>query len=210
MKPLLVVFFVYFFLILYSYLFPANRKYRKVISKPATYIEGNALGQRLKQKAALSRQFALQNGLSSHYVFLIDMRLPSGKKRFFVYDFTKDSLIITGLVAHGSCNTSYMAEPAFSNALNSGCSSLGRFKVGGAYQGRFGKAFKLYGLDSSNANCYERAIVLHAYKHVPDVEVYPRPICNSLGCPMISYHFLETLSQLLKKERKPVLLWIYT
>lgn len=210
MKLLLVVFFVYFFLILISYIFPATRKYKKITSKPTTSLDDNTSRRRLKQKAALSREFALRNGLSSHYVFLIDMRLPSGKKRFFVYDFAKDSLLTAGLVAHGSCNTPYLAEPVFSNAPNSGCSSLGRFKIGSAYWGRFGKAFKLYGLDSSNTNCYKRAIVLHAYKHVPDAEVYPRPICNSFGCPMISCQFLKTLSQLLKKERKPVLLWIYT
>lgn len=34
--------------------------------------------------------------------FFIDMRIPSGKNRFFVYDLNADKIIDKGLVAHGS------------------------------------------------------------------------------------------------------------
>src|SRR5580765_2454256 len=46
-----------------------------------------------------------QNGYSTEYCFLIDMRISSGKNRFFVYDFRKNSVALSGLVAHGNCNT---------------------------------------------------------------------------------------------------------
>lgn len=63
----------------------------------------------------------------------------------------------------------------------SGCTSLGKYKIGGAYQGQFGLAYKLYGLDSTNSNAYQRNVVLHAYDRVPDNEVY-KEICQSSGC----------------------------
>lgn len=73
----------------------------------------------------------------------------------------------------------------------------------------FGKAYKLHGLDSSNANAFQRLIVLHGYHAVPDEEVHPFPIVNSLGCPMVSYRFLEKLSAIIEEEKKPLLLWMY-
>ena len=34
--------------------------------------------------------------------FFVDMRIPSGKNRFFVYDLVNNKIIDQGLVAHGS------------------------------------------------------------------------------------------------------------
>jgi len=210
MKPLLVIFFVYFFLILTSYIFPAQKKHKKLSANSVLYgPDDNLTNQRLRQKAFLCHQFVLQSGLSAHYAFLLDMRLPSGKKRFFVYDFHKNRLACSGLVAHGSCTTHFIEKPQFSDTPESGCTALGRYEVAYEYQGKFGKAFKLVGLDSSNENAFKRNIVLHAYDAVPENETYPKPIANSLGCPMVSHRFFDKLSQILKTEKKPVLLWIY-
>jgi hypothetical protein len=51
--------------------------------------------------------------------------------------------------------------------------------------------------------------VLHGYRSVPDEESYPKPICNSAGCPMVSVAFLKKLSRILDGSNKPVLLWVY-
>lgn len=165
--------------------------------------------RKLKDKASKSNAFLKQKGFSTHYVFLIDMSLPSGKARFFIYDLAKDAVVQAGLVAHGSCRTEGLAAPRFSNVPDCGCSSVGRYKIGGAYQGRFGKAFKLFGLDSSNSNAFKRAIVLHSYDCVPEAETAPYPICNSLGCPMVSPKFLQVATTIIEASKKPVLLWIY-
>lgn len=164
---------------------------------------------KLKAKARESKSFLKQNRFSTHYIFLLDMSLPSGRNRFFIYDLQKDSAVQAGLVAHGSCGTAGLAEPRFSNVPDCGCSSTGRYKIGGAYQGRFGKAFKLFGLDSSNSNAFARAIVLHSYKCVPETEVAPYPICNSLGCPMVSPKFFNRAATIVEASEKPVLLWVY-
>lgn len=210
MKPLLVVFFVYFFLILISYLLPNPKTHiRSPTKEKPAFAETKVTFQRTKNHASSIRRFASQKGFSSRYAFLIDMNLSSGKNRFFIYDFVKDTIVASGLVAHGSCNTRFLYEPQFSNTPQCGCTSIGRYKVGEANEGRFGKAFKLYGLDSTNANAFQRNIVLHGYKDIPDNEVYPNPIPNSLGCPMVSYSFLDKASRILKSERRPILLRVY-
>lgn len=156
-----------------------------------------------------ARAYCHQHRFNTSVCFFADMSLAAGKNRFFIYSLQKDSIINAGLVAHGSCNTSFLEHPKFSNVPGSGCSSPGRYKVGLKYNGRFGTAYKLYGLDSSNSNAFKRNIVLHSYYLVPDKEVDPLPVCNSLGCAMVSENYLKTLSQTIDSSHKPVLLWMF-
>ena len=156
-----------------------------------------------------ANNYALQNDLSTEYCFLVDMSLPSGRNRFFIYDLKKNSIINAALVSHGSCNETFLARPKFSNESKSGCSSLGKFKVGEFYTGKYGRSFRLYGLDNCNSNAYKRAVVIHGYDCVPDEEIYPRVLCNSLGCVMVSYKFFDKISRLISKSEKPIILWIY-
>jgi len=153
--------------------------------------------------------YAIQNDLSTEYCFLVDMSLPSGRNRFFIYDLKKNTITNSGLVSHGSCNETFLARPRFSNATSSGCSSLGKFKVGEFYKGKYGKSFRLYGLDDCNSNAYKRAVVIHGYDCVPDKEIYPRVLCNSFGCVMVSYNFFDKISRMISKAEKPIVLWIY-
>jgi len=153
--------------------------------------------------------YAIQNNLSTEYCFLVDMNLPSGRNRFFIYDLKKNTIINSGLVSHGSCNETFLARPRFSNATKSGCSSLGKYKVGEFYKGKYGKSFRLYGLDDCNSNAYKRAVVIHGYDCVPDQEIYPRVLCNSFGCVMVSYKFFDKISRIIGKTEKPIVLWIY-
>ncbi len=163
---------------------------------------------KLQKKLAAAKVFIAQNNLSTQYCFLIDMALPSNKKRMYVYQLSNDSIVTKGLVAHGSCNTSFLKEATFSNTPECGCSAFGKYKIGYKYNGQFGEAFKLYGLDSSNSNAFKRFIVLHSYSCVPNEE--PNfPICNSLGCPMVSPNFLDELKVYLSKTNKPILLWMF-
>jgi hypothetical protein len=168
--------------------------------------ENTAMRNILTQKV---NNYAIQNDLSTEYCFLIDMSLPSGRNRFFIYDLKKNSIINSGLVSHGSCNETFLARPKFSNESKSGCSSLGKFKVGEFYTGKYGKSFRLYGLDNCNSNAFKRAVVIHGYDCVPDEEIYPRVLCNSLGCVMVSYNFFDKVSRIIRKADKPIVLWIY-
>jgi hypothetical protein len=164
---------------------------------------------RLAEKAGVQRAYLSRHGFNTAFCFLVDMRLPSGKNRFFVYDLRRDSILLAGLVAHGCGSANFASTPVFSNVNGSGCTSLGRYRVGYAYKGQFGPAYKLYGLDTSNSQAYMRNVVLHSYMEVPQGETYPSPICNSRGCPMVSPGFLRMLQPLIARSGRPICLWIF-
>jgi hypothetical protein len=163
---------------------------------------------RLKQKADDLAVYAKAHGYNTEYYFMADMKIESGKNRFFVYNIKTDSIEMAGLVAHGSGRT-YSEEIQFSNAANSLCTSLGKYKIGGSYMGKFGLAFKLYGLDVTNDNAFSRAVVLHAHSCVPNEETAPIPICQSWGCPTVAPAFLTALKTYIDNSEKPVLLYVY-
>jgi len=165
---------------------------------------------RVKEQAASVKAYAKANQFSTEYCFLVDMSIPSGKNRFFIYNLKKDTVEYSSLVAHGmGSDIPGTDQLQFSNAPNSFKTSLGKYKIGHSYVGTYGLAFKLYGLDTTNSKAYERAIVLHSYTRVPDAETYPGNICESAGCPMVSPAFLSILSKYITSSTKPVLMWIY-
>ena len=164
---------------------------------------------RLREKARAQRGYLAQHGFNTEVCFLVDMRLPSGKNRFFVYDLRRDSVLTMGLVAHGCGKSNFSVRPVFSNVDGSGCTSLGRYRLGYKYQGQFGPAYKLYGLDTSNSQAFVRNVVLHSYAAVPMRETDPSPICNSRGCPMVSPVFFQELQPLIERSGKPICLWIF-
>ena len=146
---------------------------------------------------------------NSTVFFLIDMRIRSNYKRFFVYDNMQKKIINEGLGAHGvGSETDEIDSLYFCNTPNSNCSSLGKYKIGYSYTGQFGKSYKLYGLDKTNDKAFDRAVVLHKHKSVPDAE-QNYPIVLSLGCPMVSASFYSKLEKILDTSDKNVLMWIY-
>jgi L,D-transpeptidase catalytic domain len=155
------------------------------------------------------KPFVKTNSYCEEYCFLIDMKLPAGKKRFFVYDLIQDTILHAGLVTHGGGSETTTDALTFNNSPNGNATSLGKYKIGNEYNGRFGMAFKLHGLEASNSKAFERFVVLHAHACVPDNEVAPFPICTSLGCPTVSHSFLPTLKKYIDKADKPVVLWIF-
>jgi len=163
---------------------------------------------RLKQKTTGISEYAKEHGYNSTYCFMVDMKIESGKKRFFVYNLKTDSIELSGLVTHGSGKIQ-SNEIQFSNTANSLCTSLGRYKIGNAYTGKFGLAFKLYGLDNTNSNAFNRFVVLHAHPCVPNEETAPFSICESWGCPTVAPVFLQELKTYIEKSERPVLLSIY-
>lgn len=169
----------------------------------------NAAAVRLKEKARSLHDFIDAGNYNSRICFLIDMRISSGKKRFFVYNLGKDSVEKAGLVTHGSGSSRGEEELYFSNVPGSNCTSLGKYKIGKSYNGQFGLAYKLSGLDKTNNKAYERFVVLHSHSCVPEAEVYPLPICESWGCPTVSPSFLQTLRKYIDSSEKPILLSIY-
>jgi hypothetical protein len=162
----------------------------------------------LHSKAMSAKQFAGKNKYNNDVCFLIDMKIRSGANRFFIYDLKDDSVLQTGVVTHGRCNERWLIGRKYGNEPGCGCTSMGKYKIGNAYMGRFGLAYKLHGLDSTNNNAFKRFVVLHAHDCVPDEEVFT-DICQSDGCPTVSPDFLQELKTIISKSKKPILLWIY-
>ncbi|MCH5721440.1 murein L,D-transpeptidase catalytic domain-containing protein [Niabella hibiscisoli] len=154
------------------------------------------------------KQFVKLNKYNSGICFFIDMSLPSGSNRFFIYDLNKDSIINAGLVTHGNCYQYWLEGRKYSNKIGSGCTSLGKYKIGKPYYGKFGLAYKLYGLDETNDNALKRFVVMHSHACVPDEET-KGDICQSNGCPTVSPSFLAKLQAIVDKSPRPMLLYIY-
>jgi len=164
---------------------------------------------RVKEKATAIADYAAKHNYNNRFCFLIDMRIPSGRNRFFVYNLESGSIEKSGLVAHGSGSDRGEEELYFSNTPNSNCTSLGRYKIGKSYYGRFGLAYKLYGLDESNSKAFERFVVLHGHECVPESPIESGNLCLSWGCPTVAPAFLAELKTYLEDADKPLLLWIY-
>lgn len=175
------------------------------VSKP---VIKNPVPEKLRLKAGDAKIFAKENGYNEQVCFLIDMSLPSGQNRFFVYDLHKDTLKKSGLVTHGRCNENWLEGRKYGNTVGCGCTSLGKYKIGYSYTGRFGLAFKLYGLDKTNSKAFERYVVLHAHDCVPETAIADE-ICQSDGCPTVSPGYLQQLKPIITASKKPVLLWIF-
>jgi len=169
----------------------------------------NKINVKLQLEASEVKKFIEKNKFNSTHCFMIDMSVPSGKQRFFVYNIKKDSIEMAGLVTHGSGSVRGNNDLYFSNIPGSNCTSLGKYKIGNSYHGRFGLAYKLHGLERTNDKAFERFVVLHGHSCVPVSEVYPLPICPSLGCPTVAPEFLVKLQEYISRSDKPVLLNIY-
>lgn len=150
-----------------------------------------------------------KSNYNSKIAFFVDMRIKSGKNRFFVYDLENDKILDQGLVANGSgSETNVRGELKFSNEPNSKSTSLGKYVIGKSYKGMFGKSYKLLGLDETNSNAIVRAIVLHSYSAVPEEE-QDYYISNSKGCPMVNEVFFKRLEKIIDGSKTSIVLNIY-
>jgi len=193
---------------------PANDTFA-VIERDTSFMQINTrlklAAARLKEKTAGLDEYVKANNFNAEYCFLVDMSIPSGKNRFFVYNIKKGAVELSSLVSHGKgsykkgCNDIL----TFSNMPNSNATSVGRYKIGNPYYGTYGLSYKLYGLDSTNNKAFERAIVLHSDSYVPESEIYPYPLYQSAGCPVVSPSILPVLGKYIKTSDKPILLWVY-
>ncbi|WP_309610048.1 murein L,D-transpeptidase catalytic domain-containing protein [Flavobacterium sp.] len=166
--------------------------------------------ERLKiQVNEIKKSIKTNSEFNNETAFFIDMKIHSGKNRFFIYDLKTNKLVDQGLVAHGSgSETEVEGKLKFSNVNNSLCTSLGKYSIGHSYIGSFGKAYKLFGLDATNSNAFDRNVVLHKYSSVP-YEEQVDPICNSFGCPMVNEKFYNRMEKIVDNSKKKIILNIY-
>lgn len=178
--------------------------------------EKEDLFPKTKQKAKEALVYCQTNKFNTDFCILIDMRIHSGLKRFFVWDFKKDTITHSFLVSHGCGSnpwaTDYTKEnPVFSNEDGSHCSSVGKYKIGQRAYSNWGVNIKyvLHGLDKTNSNALARYIVFHSWEETPNKEIYPDGTPEGWGCPTLSNENFQLIDPILKNSERPVLMWVY-
>lgn len=123
---------------------------------------------------------------SGKIITVIDFSLPSYKKRFAVIDLGKRKLLHHTFTTHGK-NTGGLYAKDFSNKNGSLKSSLGFYKTGVTYNGKYGFSLKLHGLENGiNDQAYNRAIVIHPAKYVTQEFITKNKMAGrSWGCPAL-------------------------
>ena len=128
-----------------------------------------------QSRLALTRHQAAVRGYDERYVMFADFSLPSGKNRFFVYDYALDRVVVASKCAHGCGSGSTGMIPQFSNENGSCATSLGLYEIDDVHRmyknGRM--AINVEGLDSTNSNARMRGIKVHGGMRY-EGEIYPR------------------------------------
>ena len=98
-------------------------------SKNASFtVVGSTELEKLHGYSAALKRYAEHNQCNTVTAFLIDMKLESGSRRFFVYDLQNDSVVFAGLVTHGRCNENWLSGRKYGNRPGCGCTSLANTK----------------------------------------------------------------------------------
>lgn len=118
---------------------------------------------------------AIGRGYDERYAMFVDFSIPSGKNRFFLYDYDTGSITVRSKCAHGCGSGSTDAVPQFSNAHGSNATSLGLYEIDDVHRmyknGRV--AINLEGLEETNDNARMRGIKVHGGMRY-EGEIYPR------------------------------------
>ncbi len=121
----------------------------------------------------------------------VDFSKSSKEKRLCVMEGNKK--IYCTWVAHGKNSGGEYAK-SFSNVVGSNKSSLGKYKIGETYQGKYGLSYKLDGLEKGvNDNLRKRAVVIHSSDYIGKGKTG-----RSLGCLAIPIEDKKDLFKLLK------------
>lgn len=200
--PLFSGLLIFIFVIAVFLLFP----FKKL--KDKNYID-------YKNNIEVALQYCKKNNLNDSFFYLIDLSVPSGKKRMYLINFDKHIIESRYMVSHG-CGP-YLWGKTFSknnamisNEEDSHCSSIGKYFIGDKSYSNWGIKVKylLHGKESTNSNALKRTIVLHSWNEVSDNEVYPRGTPEGWGCPAVSNNTLKEISEKIDSSDKKVLLWI--
>lgn len=184
---------------------------KNVEEKPLPYSElTSTTAEKLLQQVERIKKLVRNNPkYNQEIAFFIDMQVMSGKNRFFIYDLKNDLVLDSGLVAHGfGSRIKTDGDQKFSNESSSLCTALGSYSIGHSYNGQYGKAYKLHGLDATNSKSFSRNIVLHKSSDVP-YEEQTSQIGYSFGCPMVNEKYYQRIEKRIDDSTSAIILDIY-
>ena len=128
------------------------------------------------------------------FLAIADFSLHSDSRRLFLVNLTSGE-VQTHFVAHGK-NSDTNADgwaTSFSNTADSLQSSLGGYMVAETYSGKHGYSVRMDGLQKTNSNARQRAIVMHSASYVN-----ANKVGRSFGCPAIENQFQRYMIDRLK------------
>ncbi len=136
-------------------------------------------------------------------IALADFSRSSSSPRFHLVNM-HDGTVTSLLVAHGSgsdpSHTGWLQR--FSNEVNSEASCEGAFLTSDYYVGKHGRSQRLIGLDATNNNALDRAIVVHgAWYSNEDMLAKHGKLGRSQGCFAVGETTLATVFDLLGEGR---------
>jgi hypothetical protein len=156
-------------------------------------------------------EYCKQNGYSQEYCIFVDFSKPQGVNRFCIYDFKQGKIVAKSLCAQGRGRENNIFNHTFSNEIGSYYSSLGKYRVGDLVKMSktiMGHGYLMYGLESTNSNARERAIMIH--RGNVGFETFPLPcIPMSKGCFAVSNKMMKAIAEVESKTDKPILLYAY-
>jgi L,D-transpeptidase catalytic domain len=136
-------------------------------------------------------------GLIEHrdVIALADFSLPSSSPRFHLVNLA-DGVVRSHWVAHGRgsdpARTGWLER--FSNELHSNATSAGAYRTADVYVGAHGRSIRLEGLDATNSNAAQRAVVVHGAWYVSEAMIGQWGMLGrSQGCFAVSNASLEEL-----------------
>ncbi len=163
-----------------------------------------SLLKHIRERVCILRAWCCCRGYNSRIALFVDLSLHSGRNRFVVWDFEAEKPLLICPVSHGSGSEMSHVRSAyarFSNEDGSHLSSLGRAVVAERYEGRYGVAYRLDGLDATNTNLRSRYVVLHGWEHTTSYPIWPRATVGSFGCPVLSRRMMARVDELLRQEK---------
>ena len=155
------------------------------------------------------RAWCHRHGYNTRIAIFVDLSLHSGRNRFVVWDFEKESPLLICPVSHGSGSQKTHKRSAYAKVSNedgSHLSSVGHALIAERYEGRYGVAYRLDGLGDTNSNLRPRCVVLHGWGHTTSFPIFPLATTGSWGCPVLSRRMMHRVDKILKGERNVVLL----
>jgi hypothetical protein len=115
----------------------------------------------------IKETFDRYNPPKKEYVILIDYRKHLFSKRLFLFDVKSGKEILSSRVGH-AFNSGLIYASDFSNKNESRKSCYGAFITGSSYNGQYGYAMRVEGLDKGvNDQAFRRAIVFHSVEKLP-------------------------------------------
>ena len=158
-----------------------------LVTPAPIYAQASNLTPYQRRIAATAARLLLRHSsvLSHHdYVAIADFAMPSSEERLHFVDMATGD-VHSHLVAHGRGS-----DPEhdgwlklFSNAVGSEATSRGAYVTTQDYQGKYGTAIRLVGIDDDNSNALDRAIVMHpAWYASPQMLATWGKLGRSEGC----------------------------